>query len=128
MKKVKKIKVDEIKNIMLIEETEDLITVFTTNKLVDDFGKEYELIKDDEEFFKIDKIFNMNIYISKTRLLETLLTKEIKAIEGNEIYEHGYPESRLIPSNFYEECQSSFVENVKEKFSEETEEILLGML
>lgn len=122
-----KIKVDKMVNIMLLEEKEDIIVAFTTNKLVDVFGKEYELVKDEEEYFKMDKIFDRNIYISKTCLLETLLSKEISAIEGNEIYEHGYPESRLIPSNFHEECQSRFLENVKEEFSKEIEEILLAV-
>ena len=121
---MKKIKLEELNNIMLLKENDSPIIGFTTKKLIDDFGSEYELIEAEEEYFYVEKMLDRNIYMNKTCLLNTLLSKQISMIENNEIYEHGYPESRLIPSNFYESCQSDFISSVQEEFSEKIEEIL----
>lgn len=58
------------------------------------------------------------------KLLEKLLEKEISLLENKDIYDNGYPESRLIPSNFFENCEDTFIEETKEEICELIEEIL----
>lgn len=55
-------------------------------------------------------------------MIEKTLNEIRKEIEGvtldikrNEIYEHGCPESRLVPSNFKEQCEASTTEYVIDK-------------
>jgi len=68
----------------------------------------------------------MEIKIYETELdfiiskIKTLLERATENIENKEIYEHGYPEARLIPSDFYKKCE----ENHKEFFIEEIKEIV----
>lgn len=121
---MKKIKLEELNNVVLLKENHSPIIGFTTKKLIDDFGSEYELIEAEEEYFYVEQMLDRSIYMNKTWLFTTLLSKQISMIENNEIYENGYPESRLIPSNFYESRQSEFISLVQEEFSEKIEEIL----
>lgn len=53
-----------------------------------------------------------------------ILQDAIEDIESGNIYEHGYPESRLIPSNYYELCEETFIDNVICDISEETSKVL----
>ena len=57
-------------------------------------------------------------------LLKELLCDEIESIRSGEIYEHGYPESRLIPQDHYKLCEKSFIENVVYDISEEISSLL----
>jgi len=47
-----------------------------------------------------------------------ILEGATQAIENREIYEHGYPEGRLIPAGFWEDCQDGHKELVVEAVSE----------
>lgn len=58
------------------------------------------------------------------RKIENILKNATEAIENNEIYEHGYPEARLIPANHIENCQDEFKAFVVEDISEIIEEYL----
>lgn len=53
-----------------------------------------------------------------------MLHDAIEDIRSGNIYEHGYPESRLIPSNFYELCEDAFIDKVVCDIAEETSKIL----
>lgn len=121
---MKKIKLEELSNIVFLKENDSPIAGFTTKKLIDDFGSEYELIDAEEEYFYIERMLDHSIYISKTCLFNTLLSKQIAMIESNEIYEHGYPESRLLPSDFYESCQTGLISLTQEEFSNKIEDVL----
>lgn len=48
-------------------------------------------------------------------LLRKLLKPYTNGIDSGEIYAHGYPESRLIPSNHTDFCNGSFAEYVEEE-------------
>ena len=50
--------------------------------------------------------------------VENILKNATEAIENNEIYEHGYPEARLIPANHVEICQDEFKGFVVDDISE----------
>ena len=50
--------------------------------------------------------------------LTNIIKAATRAVESNEIYQHGYPEARLIPANWKEDCEDSFKENVTECMSE----------
>ena len=58
------------------------------------------------------------------RKIENILKNATEAIENNEIYEHGYPEARLIPMNHVEICQDAIKELVVNAISEIIEEYL----
>ena len=66
-----------------------------------------------KQYTKLDELSEEREFIDNT-LSE--IRKEIEdatlAIKCNEIYEHGYPETRLIPFDFKEQCEASTTEYV----------------
>ena len=123
---MEKVKLEELKNILLAskEIACKRFIGFVTSEHFDIFNTKYELEKSKEEYFYLTDILDKKMFVSKTFLLETLLTKEADMILNNEIYEHGYPEARLIPSDFYEKCQEDFVQNTIQEIGEEIENLL----
>lgn len=122
MKKVILEKLDDI----IFKNNTDLqsfvgITV-TTNK--DIHGNIYELEDEEEKYYLLDKVFDNSVFISETKLLQTLLTDYISDIEDHSIYEHGYPEGRLAPTNFYEDCQNATIQSAQEEISGKILDIL----
>jgi len=77
----------------------------------------YEELK--AKAYKYDELIN-----DKESLLILYLKDSFVKIENKEMFEHGYPESRLIPSNFYEDCKNDFAESVADKVYEEVKEII----
>ena len=47
-----------------------------------------------------------------------IIKNATEAVEKREIYQHGYPEERLVPANWKEDCEDSFKESVAECVSE----------
>lgn len=56
--------------------------------------------------------------------IKKIVDEAIEAIEDNRIYDHGYPESRLVPADHYEKAEQFWMEEVKDKVSEIVERIL----
>lgn len=57
-------------------------------------------------------------------LLEEYLSDYVQKMRNGEIYEHGYPESRLIPSSHWTDCEEDFIDSVIEEVSEKIRAIL----
>ena len=107
---------------------EDFVGVKVLDK-VDMLGNEYvEPVQECNYVFlgditdKNDDGFNL--FITEHKLIEVLLKKYIKEIEDGSIYEHGYPESRLIPSSHYEDCNEEYSKIVKEEICELVDNVL----
>jgi len=62
--------------------------------------------------------------MNKTELLEEYLSDYIQKIGSGEIYEHGYPEARLIPANHCKECEESFIDMVIDEVLEDVRGVL----
>lgn len=58
------------------------------------------------------------------KMLEEAIEDELTPLINRSIFDHGFPESRLVPSNFYEECLSLFLEELKEKICDEIDNIV----
>ena len=50
--------------------------------------------------------------------ITNIIESATEAVEKRGIYQHGYPEARFIPTNWEEECEDCFKENVAECVSE----------
>ena len=87
-------------------------------------GVEYELKNKEQKYYLIKKFDNMSIFISEEHLLNTLLSDYIDNIKSGSLYDHGYPESRLIPSDHHEKCQEYFIEEIIETISEKINNIV----
>lgn len=59
--------------------------------------------------------------------IKTLLERATYNIENKEIYEHGYPEGRLIPSDFFETCEREHLNHFKDEISEIVEDYLMDL-
>ena len=59
--------------------------------------------------------------------ITNIIKNATEDVEKRNIYQHGYPEARLIPSNWKEECEDSFKENVTECMSEVISDYLDGL-
>lgn len=122
MKKTIKDKERGIRMKILLEKLDDIIIKndcefksfigYNVTNHKDVNGIKYQLKKDEEKYYPIKKIDNMTIFVSESHLLNTLLNDYIDEIESESIYEHGYPESRLIPTNFREDCQESHLAHI----------------
>lgn len=121
---MKRVKLEKLSDIVPINVEADEFTGYTVTKNTDVNGDHYELLDREEKYLFLFKMLDVNIYISEYHLLDRLLNKYIVPIENKEIYEHGYPEGRLVPSNFYEKCEEEYLENVKEEISEKVENII----
>lgn len=60
--------------------------------------------------------------------IKRILMSASEAIASGEIYEHGYPESRLIPPNFYEDCEDGCIGYVNDDISVIVDEYLRGFI
>jgi len=121
-----RIKLDELKDIVFLNCKEEIFTGYTTKLVKDIYNNDYEILGTEEKYIYLYETLGTKTYISETLLLETLLIKEISTIDDGTIYEHGYPESRLIPSNHYAERREGLLENVIEDVSDKIREILEG--
>ena len=119
-----RIKLKELKNIVFVDFKENEFTGFTVETKYDINGTEYEILTEEVNYIYAFELLDNKVYIDENYLLDVLLTKHIKPLENKEIYEHGYPESRLIPANFYEDCQDNYIETVKNEFCDRIENIL----
>jgi hypothetical protein len=60
------------------------------------------------------------------KLAETLKGATDAIVRGD-IYDHGYPEARLIPFNHEKLCQEAIIEEVIEDISEKITEYLVSL-
>ena len=121
---MKKIKLSKLNDIVIKEIDEDYFIGFSVTKHTDVNGITYELKDMEEKYYFLTKFGENKIFISETHLLYTLLGEYINNIESNDIYAHGYPESRLIPSNHHEECQKYYLEQIQEDITEKVSDII----
>jgi len=59
--------------------------------------------------------------------ITNIIKNATEAVEKRDIYQHGYPEARLIPANWKEECEDCFKENVIEEVTEIIADYLDGL-
>lgn len=102
----------------------DIFLGTTVTKHKDIKGVEYELKENEDKYYRLGTFEDSSVFISENRLLHTLLNEYIHEIESGRIYEHGYPESRLIPSNHHESCQEEYKEYILSEISKKTTIIL----
>ena len=121
---MKRIKLNELSNIIFLNSKEDIITGYTTDKRKDILGIDYELLKEEQKYIYLFSLEKNRFYLLELFLLDRLLLEDIKLIQSGEIYDHGYPESRLILSNHYETCRESFLNTLKEEFCDKIETII----
>lgn len=108
-----KIELKTIDNFVFNDTKELQFTGVTKSTHKDCDGNEYKLESDSEKYLFLTTIFGRKMFISETCLLETLLSQELKDIEDGSIYDHGYPESRLIPADHEKRCQESLIESIE---------------
>ena len=72
----------------------------------------------------VDKKSSNSLLNVTVREIEDLLIDAEESIKGGHIYDHGYPEARLIPANFESECEGLHTEFVCEKVCEIVKEYL----
>ena len=122
---MERVKLDRLKNIIIRDTgNSNCFIGFNVIKKKDINDTEYELKNNEDKYYYLDKLGDNSIFVSESYLLDALLSDYIKNIESNDIYEHGYPESRLVPSNHYESCQESYLEYVLNEVSEKVSNVI----
>ena len=117
-------KVDKLNNFIINDCKENCFLGMTTIKKKDFWGNDYEIKSQEQKYVFMFEFMENRFFASEDFLIESLLEKYIKHIENGDIYEHGYPESRLIPQNHTEECEKSVYEEVVEEFNDKIKDIL----
>lgn len=122
---MKKIQLDQLDDI-IIRSNCDLKSFvgFDVIKSKDVNGVEYSLKNNEQKYCLFKKLENMSIFVSEEYLLNVLLNDYIHEIESGSIYEHGYPEGRLVPSNHIEMCRGYFLEGVMSDIQEKVVNIM----
>ena len=121
---MKRIKLEELNDIIINNIDVDYFVGYNVTEHKDVNGLKYELKNMEEKYYFLDKFHGNKIFVSESHLLHVLLGEYIDDIESGSIYDHGYPESRLIPSNHQERCQEDFLEAVVDTVTEKVECLL----
>jgi hypothetical protein len=121
---MKVIKVEKLSNYVLMENVGNEVKLVTVKSNKDFNGTIYETISDEDIYCKLIEVLGKTLYVSKCALLESLLSNEIEQLKNGEIFEHGYPESRLIPSTHHQDCIDSFKESIMNNISGLIDEII----
>lgn len=118
------VKLDELNEFILSKCKEDSFNGFTTVSKIDINNNTYELKNDEQKYIFLVEILGNRIFASEDYMLECLLKGHISAIENREIYEHGYPEARLIPHNHTQNCEEETFKFITEEFNDKIKNIL----
>ena len=97
---------------------------YETELKTDFLGNKYHTLTREEKYLYVGNFFNNNVFISERRLLEILTSEHISKILSSEIYEHGYPESRLVPITHKEDCERCFIDFVQDDIGKKIQDIL----
>lgn len=119
-----KIELKTIDNFVFNDTKELQFTGITKSTHKDCDGNTYKLESDSEKYLFFAEILGARMFVSENHLLETLLSEQIQDVKSRDIYNHGYPESRLIPSNHKESCEEGLLETVKEDLCEKIDDVL----
>ncbi len=97
---------------------------YTVTKHLDVNQTKYELKDKEKKYCYLTSFDDYNIFVSEDLLLRALLDDYIELAKSGEIYAHGYPESRLIPSNHTETCQSEFLDSINNDILDKVSNII----
>ena len=122
---MKRVKLEKLNDIISTN-TDDLSSFigFDVIRNTDINNVEYELKGDEDKYHFLCKFGDNAVFVSESHLLQTLLGEYIDDIESGDIYSHGYPESRLIPSDHNERCQESCLEQILVDITEKVSDII----
>jgi hypothetical protein len=56
--------------------------------------------------------------LDKVSQIETIIKQSVSQIKSGEIFEHGFPESRLIPTDWNTMCMESHIKNTMQSIEE----------
>jgi hypothetical protein len=113
-----KVKVKEFTREYLSEINEPQIALYTVQEHKDIEGVKYTTLKEQRTYCKVCSMFGVFLYVEKRSLLRAVIEKDLEPLIDNSIYEHGYPESRLIPSDHYSNCLTVFTEDLTENIKD----------
>ena len=122
---MREIKLKELLDTVILSDIKDDVFIgFETHIKFDSLGEKYEIRGTSENYYKLGKILEETIYVSETHMFNMLLSEKINEISSGEIYSHGYPESRLIPSTHMRDCQEAHLDNLLCEFEEKISSIV----
>lgn len=108
---MKSIKVLKINTTMIFPLKEKVLRVYTVIKKVDHEGTQYEKIKEEAILCRVCDVLESGLYVTRLQLIESFLHEELEDLKSGVVFEHGYPEERLVPRNHKEECLEIFRED-----------------
>lgn len=103
--------------ILLTDMKEKVFEGYTTYEKADLEGKNRTFKDETLKYYLVTSILDGNLYISKDKLGD-VITGEAQMDGADGIYEHGYPEERLVPSNHKEESEEKFFNHYIEEFED----------
>ena len=118
---MKKIKLEELNDIIISNIDVGYFAGYNVTEHKDVNGLKYELKDEEEQYYFLGKFHDSKVFVSESHLLHMLLGEYIDDIESRDIYAHGYPEGRLIPSDHHEKCQEYFLEKIQEEIAEKVD-------
>jgi len=121
----KSIKLDKLNDIVALDNCINFSFIgFDTIKNKDINGDTYEMKNIEQKYYFLDKFGDSCIYIAEDRLFDMILGDYIQEVVSNKIYEHGYPESRLIPASHMEDCEECFLDQIYEEIDVKIKNIM----
>lgn len=131
MSKEQKIKLDELKEVIILNESDtdkDFFTGFTTKVRTDIDGVAHEFLDEEDTYYRVVDIFDGTMFMKEGRVIDILMSIPEDEYENGDIYAHGYPESRLVPQDHGNDSEEAFVEQYVENFSEVLREKLSDII
>lgn len=122
---MKRVHLDELEDVMLLNDCTDSVVIGYTTELKKDInGDEFEVLDDKDVYYKAVDILGSTMYMSQDKLFNVLVQGAEHDFYSDDIYAHGYPESRLVPSDHAEKSEESFLEMHLEMFREKLHDII----
>lgn len=115
---MKRVNLIQLNDIYMTTDLDVLVFMgYTVRKETDIEGEPRSFLKDEEKYYKLTSIHGSNMYVRQGKLTEMLLSEAESKAVSKVICAHGYPESKLIPSDHGEKREDAFIEHYLEEFS-----------
>lgn len=120
MVRLKKVRMDELKDIVVLSDIDETVFKgYTVRQEVDLEGETRDFLEDEMKYFKVTSFHGGNLYLSQDKAVDVILGEAYNELEEGDIYAHGYPaEPGMIPSNHGEESEEGFVELYTDEYTE----------
>lgn len=89
---------------------DDVFLGYTTELKTNINGDSHKFQVDEANYYKIFNVLEGSIFMNQEKLVDILVKLPELDYSSGDIYSHGYPEARLVPSNHESDCEEALAD------------------